>query len=628
MKKVLLFFIIASNVLHGIELDLITIEDEIPKTSIITVDEETQINRKSLDEKLFNNVMINQTTNHTNSNVISIRGNSFKATDYYEDGIPLYKTSNGFVDMSMYRANYTDININKGGSQGLYSPCASGGEILLVSKKLKDGFNASANITLSTNEEYMNLFLSNKINNWSWELDLNGMKRNYYKLSNDFSHTAIQATDKRVNSDKEQLDGSLKLSYKIDNASSIAFKISHLKSEYGNPIQVYDEPSNPFSTEADYTRIDDKQLTSYWFYYDYEKNDAKLSVRAYYDMYKDIYNFYNSPNFTTLKYDPSTYHDSRLGAITSLTYAYTTEQEGSFSIRADKDTHEQVIDNDPVKKHYEAIETSFSYMHSFQLNDDLLTTASIKYKKQNLTKAYQFTAQNIEYNNNSATDFQITTDYDLNKNQSYYFSVAKKHRFASLSELYPFFPWDIPNTNMKPEESDSVEIGSSLRFIKNTVINTSLFYNVIENMIVYEGSGYVNLEETKVHGLELNIYNATIKDNELELSYAYTDAADKDGMSVVQIPKSKLLLKDDISINSKTRFTATYLYVSSRDDIYNSTRYSLSSYNLIDTQLSYQSTRQLLLKAGIKNLFDNNWESMYAQPAQGRSFFISLNYKY
>jgi len=628
IKTLLLLFVIMSHTLYAIDLDQITVEDELSKTSTFTVDEETQINNQTLSEKLFNSVIVNETSSHTNSNVVSIRGNSFRATDYYEDGIPLYKNTNGYVDLSMYRSNNTIIKINTGGSQGLYSSSASGGEILLLSKKIKDGFHTSIDTTLSTNDMYMNLQLSNKTDRWYLQLDLNRMKRDYYKLSNDFSYTDIQTTDKRVSSDKEQLDGSFKLSYSINNFSDISLKTSHLKSEYGNPIQVYDEPSNPFNTNADYTRVDDKQLTSYWFYYNYQKSDLKLALRAYYDIYKDIYNFYDSPNFTTLKYDSSTYNDSRLGTISSLEYNYNLQHKGTFTIRIDRDIHEQVIENDPVKKHYEAIESSFSYMHNLQVKDNLLITASMKYKQQNLTEAYQFTAQDIEYKDNDAIDFQITSDYKANNNQSYYLSLAKKNRFASLTELYPFFPWDTPNTNMKPEESNSVEIGSTIKFIKDTVVDFSLYYNNIENMIVYEGNGYVNLEEAILQGFEAKVYNFTFDNQDIELSYAYIDAKDKDDNQIVQIPKSKLLLQDIIELNPRTNINVSYLYVSSIDDIYNSTRYSLSNYSLVDMQISYQPIDSLLLKTGVKNLFDENWEYKHGQPAQGRSFFISLKYDY
>jgi len=614
--------------LYGVDLDSITVEDELIKPSIFTVDEETQINNQTLSEKLFNSVMINETSSHTNSNIISIRGNSFRATDYYEDGIPLYKNSNGYVDLSMFRANNTDIKVNAGGSQGLYSPSASGGEILLTSKKVKDAFHASVDTTLSTNDMYMNLLLSNKTDSLYWKLDLNGVKRDYYKLSNDFSYTSIQATDKRVNSDKEQLDGSFKLGYMIDDFSDIAFKISHLESEYGIPIQIYDEPSNPFDTNADYIRVDNKELTSYWFYYNYKKSDLKLTLRAYYDMYADIYNFYDTPNFTTLKYDSSTYNDSRLGSIASLKYDYNKQHRGTYTLRVDRDIHEQVIENDPVKKHYEAIESFLSYMHDIQVNNDLLITVSMKYKQQNLTEAHQFTAKDIEYKDNDAIDLQVTTDYKVNDNYSYYLSLAKKNRFASLTELYPFFPWDTPNTNMKPEDSYSFEIGSTLKSIQDTVINFSLFYNSVDNKITYENGGYVNLEEATIKCFETQVYNVSFDNQELELSYAYTEAIDKEGKKLVQIPKSKLVLQDIIKLNSEAHLNISYLYVSSIDDIYNSNRYSLSSYSLVDIQISYKPIDDLLLKTGVKNLFDKNWEYSYAQPAQGRNFFISLNYEY
>ena len=181
---------------------------------------------------------------------------------------------------------------------------------------------------------------------------------------------------------------------------------------------------------------------------------------------------------------------------------------------------------------------------------------------------------------------------------------------------------------MKPEESNSVEVGSTLKFIKDTVVDFSLFYNSVDNMIVYEGNGYVNLEEATLQGFEAKVYNFSFDNQDIELSYAYVDATDKDDERIVQIPKSKLLLQDIIKLNPETNINVSYLYVSSIDDIYNSSRYSLRSYSLVDMQISYQPIDSLLLKTGVKNLFDENWEYAYGQPAQGRSFFISLKYDY
>ncbi len=628
LKRFLTLSIIAFQVSYALELEKITVEEKLPKVSTFIVDEETQIDNKTLSEKLFNSVMINETDSHTNSSVISVRGNSFRATDYYEDGVPLYKSSNGYVDLSIYRANDTTIKINAGGAQGVYASSASGGEIILESKKVKDDFYTSVSTTLSTNEMYANLGLSHKDDSFYWKLDLNGIQRDYYKLSSDFLYTDIQKSRKRVNSDKEQFDGSLKVGYALDDYLDIAFKVSHLRSEYGIPVQVYNEPSNLFNTNADYTRVDDKELTSYWFYYNYKKSDVKLTFRAYYDLYTDVYNFYDSPSFTELKYDTSRYNDSRVGAISSLNYDYDSQHEGVFTIRVDRDIHEQVIEGDPTVKHYEAIESSFSYMHNFQVNSDLLIAASMKYKQQNLRESYQFTSEEIEYKDNEAVDFQLTSEYRADKTQSYYLSLAKKSRFASLTELYPFFPWDTPNTNMKPEESQSVEIGAKVIPIEDTIVNFSLFYNRVDEKIVYENGGYANVEEAVLQGFETKVYNHTFENHEIELSYAYTDAKDKNDVKIVQIPESKLLLQDAVELNSKTHFNLSYLYMSSIDDIYNSTRYSLDGYSLVDMQISYEPSNSLHLKTGVKNLLDENWEYSHGQPAAGRSFFISMKYEY
>ncbi len=622
--------LVITSVLSATEvLEKITVEDKLFQPQIKTIEQETQINEQTLDQKLFNNVIVNQQPDSTNSKVISIRANNFRATNYYEDGIELYRTSNGFTDLSMYHANSSTIEINAGGAQGLYAPSATGGDIYITSKKIKNGLHAFINTTLSTNDMYINTSISQKEDDYYFKLDLNGLKQNSFRLPNSFETTNIQSDKNRVNSDKAQFDGSLKVGYTLNSNSDIAFKISHVNGKYGNPVQVYDEPSNAFGANADYTRIDDKKLTSYWFYYDYKGNETKLKIRAYYDEYTDIFLFYNTPNFKSLKFDTSTYYDSRLGALVSLNDKYDDKHSGTYTLKVDRNRHKQKEYNNPIDKNNEAIDTSLSYKHDYKMTDKLSLSLSTKLKKQYLTEVFDFnTTSEEDYKDNAAIDLQLTTNYILNSEQSYYISLARKNRFASLRELFPYFPWDTPNTGVKPEKSDNIEIGTSLGFIPDTLLNISLYKNKISDMIVYEGNSFVNKEEVDINGIEFNVNNFSFDKQDIELSLSYIDARDNDDDKIVQIPASKLFIQDTIEINSKTKFMASFLHVGKRDDIYNSTRYQLSSYYLVDTQVAYEASKSLLFKCGVKNLTDREWEYTHGQPALGRSYFVSFNYTY
>jgi len=252
--KLLLIFSV--TLLNALELETINVEDRVLGIAVNEVDDELQINTETLSQKLFNSANINQINSVSNSNVISIRGNNFRSTDYYEDGIPLYKTANGFVDVSMYNDSSVLIDINSGASQSLYAPSAVGGEIILTSKKLKSGLSGYIDTSASTNDGYFSTLSSYKTDKYYLKIMLNAQKQNDYKLSDDFKSTAIQKDDKRVNSDKGQLNGYFKMGYNIDDNSDIAFKVSLLKSDFGIPVQVYDEPSIPKNSTADYMRID------------------------------------------------------------------------------------------------------------------------------------------------------------------------------------------------------------------------------------------------------------------------------------------------------------------------------------------------------------------------------------
>jgi outer membrane cobalamin receptor len=609
-------------------LEPVSIESSVPNIATTEVDEELQTNAQTLGEKLFNQVSINQIDSSTNASVISIRGNDFRATDYYEDGVPLYKTANGFVDTSLYIDNSLKVDVNFGGAPGLYAPSAVGGEIVLTSKRLKSGLNGYIDTSVSTNNRKLETLVSYKTDKYYVKAMLNGFKQDRFILSNDFKYTFIQPNKERVNSDKKQFGAYVKVGYSIDKHADIAFKVSYLKGDFGVPVQVYNEPSNAFSTTADYQRTDNKELNSYWFYYDYTTNDFKFKLRSYYDVYTDTFNFYNTPSFTTLKYDESVYKDSRLGSIASLGYNYSKEQNGLITLRLDRNRHKQIDGSVDTNREYEAIENSLSYLHTYRYNRDILITASLRYKMQNLTKAYVFNNATTDYKDNKAVDGQLTCNYEYNNKQTYYVSIAKKNRFAALVELYPFFPWNSATQNIKPESSKSIEIGTALKVVKSTNLKLATYYNRVDDMILFDGNQYENSDKVTIKGIELSLYNYPFENQDIELSYAYTDAKDKENKSVMLIPRSKLNLRDEIYLKSDVSLLLTYLHVSSRNDVYNSQTYTLHSYSLVDAQISYFLKENFTLKGGVKNLLDENWQSRYGQPAPGRAFFVSLKYSF
>jgi len=329
-----------------------------------------------------------------------------------------------------------------------------------------------------------------------------------------------------------------------------------------------------------------------------------------------------------LLYPESTYYDDRLGSIASLQYNYSNKNSGTVTLSFDKNRHKQIIDSDPVIKKYEMKEISLAYIHNYKYSDNLTTTAALKYKMQNLTKAFNSNSQSTNYKNNRAVDAQLTLNYVYDDQQSYYLSVAQKNRFASLRELYPFFPWEIANSRVKPEKSRNIEVGTQLSLLTDTIVKLSTYYNKISDMIVYDSSTYKNIEETTIKGFEFNLYNYSIKNNHIKLSYAYTNAKDKNGIKTLHIPTSKFNLSDKLFLTSNINFLVNFLYVSSINDSYGSSIKTLSSYSLLDMQLEYSPSKDFLFKIGVKNLLDENWEYRYAQPSKGRNFFVSLKYTY
>ena len=101
--------------------------------------------------------------------------------------------------------------------------------------------------------------------------------------------------------------------YFIDDQIHLAAKVSLTRAEYGIPPNVYTDIDQAPVWDA-YTRIDRKDLNSFYLYGDYDTDDLELSVRAYYDEYEDIYKIYNEPAYQS-SWPAVTYDDNRLGTV-------------------------------------------------------------------------------------------------------------------------------------------------------------------------------------------------------------------------------------------------------------------------------------------------------------------------
>ena len=623
MRKLSLLLALSSSIFaEAIVLEPITIEDSPINTPSYEVSQTLAKETRSisLTDKLEQDISFNKTSIGNGNEGISFRGLDFKATEYVEDGIPMYRSTAGLIDTNFNMTN-ANILINDGSGVSSTGVSAMGGEVEISSSVPTKELEVKLGTTLSTNDEFYYTTLGSAIDDYYIQADASYYHRSDWELSDNFSPTITQGKGKRVNSDKEQKNFSLKVGTFINDSLHVAAKISVCKAEYGLEPNIDASSMNHW---ARYARIDPKELNSYYLYLDYDYEDFEFSLRTYYDDYEDKYIIYDDISYTSHG-SVVTYDDSRFGTIFNLTRKKGSSKS-SFIFLSEQNEHIRLGGGMP--KATTKLDTfKPSLLHVEQLNNLFELEAGLSYT---LMKEHEASGGSVaeKMDDKEAVDGQVKLSFEENKN-TFYLSGARKSRMPAMAEMLAIF--GTSNPNIKPERSWQYSAGYKYDMSKKTAINFDIYYYDIKDLIVETGSGLVNQNKAEHYGGELRVNTKEFDKHSLSLAYAYTHAQDDNDNDLVLIPKHKLIAQDTINITKNIDAFLSYTYVSSQYSYnypsYVNTLKKIDDYSLFDAQLSYTFKKELSARLGVKNITDENYEWQYGFPAEGRSFYISLELK-
>ena len=579
----------------------------------------------TLTDKLEQDISFNKTSIGNGNEGISFRGLDFKATEYVEDGIPLYRSTGGLIDTNFNMTN-TNIMINDGSGVSSTGVSAMGGEVEISSNVPTKELEIRLGTTFSTNDEFYYTTLGSAINNYYIQADASYYHRSDWELSDEYSPTLTQGKGKRINSDKEQKNFSLKVGTFINDNLHLAAKVSVFEAEYGLEPNIHAHLSNPF--DFPYARIDPKELNSYYLYLDYDYKDYEFSIRAYYDEYEDVYIIYDDKTYSNYLFPgkQTTYDDSRLGAVLKAT-KNTSNSKTSFIFLNERNEHIRLYGGmDKAKTQLDTYKPSL--LHVEQLNEIFELEAGLSYTLMTEHKASQESTNSMD--DKQAVDGQLKLSFKEDKS-TVYLSAARKSRMPAMAEMFSFFAWDTPSSNLKPERSWQYSTGFKHRISQKSSINFDIYYYDIEDLIVDQGAGFINQDSAEHYGAELRLNYKEFEKNNMRISYAYAHTQDENDDDLSLVPNHKLVLQDTLGLTANVDAFLSYTYVSSQYS-YNypsglNDLHKIDPYNLFDAQISYEIKDKLSARLGVKNIADENYEWQYGFPAEGRSFYISLEWK-
>ena len=592
-------------------------------TVVLSENEALETNSITLQERLENDVSFSVVADRKGEAAISFRGLDFKSTAYVEDGIPLYRNANGFTD-TKFTMTSAELQLNDGSGTSSFDVSPMGGEVQIISKNPSETFESTLATSISDSDEYYHAYAGSMVDNVYVKADAGYYQRSNYRLSDDYDPTPIQRKGSRVNSDKEQKNFALKSGIFIDDQIHLAGKVSVTRSEYGMPPNVYTDLEDPVWDA--YSRIDRKDLNSYYLYGDYSGDDLELSIRAYYDEYEDIYNIYNDPVYLS-SWPPVTYDDDRLGTVLKGIKTYDNHKS-TFILMAEENEHKR-SGGGLAKAKYKADTFKLSFMHLWELDPLWQVEGGVSYTLMQGKEAADASAL-IPSNDKDALDAQIKLTY-VKKQGEMYGSIAHKSRMPTLSEMFTFFPWENANPGLKPEKSMQYTAGYRQTLEEKTFIDLSVYYYDVSDLILYRDNGYINRKNAKHYGTEIRLNSTYFDKNAVRFSYAYTHTRDSEGEALEYIPLHQLKIEDTLSISEKMDAYLGYQYIGSRyspnSATYSDEQLKLSGYHLINAQISYMVSPSIQGRAGIKNLLDESYEWEYGYPTRGRSYYLSLEWK-
>jgi vitamin B12 transporter len=208
-------------------------------------------------------------------------------------------------------------------------------------------------------------------------------------------------------------------------------------------------------------------------------------------------------------------------------------------------------------------------------------------------------------------------DYGMRFRASY----GTGFRAPTLNEL--FHPQG-GNPDLKPEESESWELGVEQDYTENVTITLTYFEQKYSDLIQWvEVAPWTwqaqNISRARVKGVESGLSYRITDSFRLNAGYANFDAEDRStGKALLRRPREKVTVGMDYT-GPRLALHAGYSYLGGRVDGFPERK--LAAYNLVDLSASYGLTRAITLYARAENLFDEDYEEGAGYGTPGASFY-------
>ena len=524
----------------------------------------------------------------------SFRGTTAQQTAVIWNGININSQLNGQTDFNTISArNFNSIAIRSGGGSVIYGSSAVGGTIHL-------------NNVIAYKKQFQNEIL---LNYGSFNtLDLNyKLKFGTEKLSTFFGFSRFSSDN-----DYQYIGTKLKNQNGAFHNNSVDFNFGY-KINSNNYVQFYNQVfdgSKDFSgtlaavSKSKYTDFNTRNLLEWTNRNEHFTSKVKMAFLTelyHYFENKNTKNYSSGKSETFIsKYDLNFKINSKMN-LNGILEFNQTKGFGSDIENVKRDIYSSVL----LFKHQ--LSSRFQYELSF---------------RKEMTANYK-----------SPFLYSFGTKYMVNKNYLLRANASHNFRIPTLNDLY----WvGAGNKNLKPENANQFEIGQEVKF-KNLSISNSVYIIYLKDMIQWtpiNGSFWTpnNIKNVTSKGLETNLNwkkNYQLHSIELNANYAYTISEDNvTKQQLIYVPYHKFNASicygfKNASINGQFLYNGKVFTTSDN-------AYELNAYKVANVGFDYLINKNSNIKIGcnIRNIFNENYQSVASRPMPGRNYNLNLTFKF
>ncbi|SNR96939.1 iron complex outermembrane recepter protein [Methylobacillus rhizosphaerae] len=591
-----------------------------------------------------------------NEQLVQLRGFDLRQVPVFVDGVPVYVTYDGYVDLGRFNTfDLSKIQISKGFSSVLYGPNTLGGAINLVSRKPTKEFEGSITAGIKTDRNLKfngyatDINMGGKYDMWYWQANTSYIDNDRSRMSSDYKPNAYENGGDRERAYNR--DGKINLKIGITPSEGNEYSLNYINQQGAKGSPVYaGSDSGRNANYWDWPKWDKESL--YFISRTTFGDTAYLKVRAFYDKFKNVLESYDDARYATMAKGSSftsIYNDNTYGVSAELGFDIAQHNTLKFAAHYKHDKHEEHNQGDPVQT-FEDRTVSFGIEDTHHFTDKLSLVTGVSYDVRDTLKAeglnnlgqiYDFPKGSAHALNPQAGLFyKPTEDSDI------HFTVARKSRFATMKDRFSGrFGRAVANPDLDTEIATHYELGASAFVMPELKLQGSVFFIDTRDMIqsvslpnsaCSAGGGqcfqFRNIGKVQSQGIELG--TTWFAGDNLEIGANYT-FINRDNLSndqrLTDVPRQKLFAYSKWQVNSALQVLASVEAASSRYSRQDSTvSYWLSAkgYATGNIKAMYAVNEDWFAEAGINNILDKNYAYTEGFYMEGRNMFVNVTRKF